>query len=99
MTAAVGLIALACCVFLLRSAAAWQPDRPWRTAAMTAARHMTGEPASSAMLGAAVVTAVVLTGWIPAVGAVVLGPLCLAAAALESGNHHIQVPTERPTAA
>ena len=98
VTAAVGLIALVTCVFLLRSAAAWQPGRPWRTAAGTAARHMTGELPGSAVLGAAVLPAVLLTGWIPAVGAVVLGPLCLAAAALEDGSPHAPVTAGRPAA-
>lgn len=99
VTAAVGLIALVCCVFLLRSAASWQPVRPWRTAARTAARHLTGEAGGSAVLGAAVLTAVLLTGWIPAVGAVVLGPLCLAAAALEDGSPHVPATSGRPAAA
>jgi len=98
MTAAVALIALAGCVFLLRAAAAWRPDRPWRTVATTAARHLIGELTCSAMLGAAALTAVLLAGWVPAISTVVLGPLCLAAAAVEDRSSLLQASTERPTA-
>jgi hypothetical protein len=72
------------CALLLRCAAGWREGTPWRTTVVAAFRSAPVQPLALVLLAGAALAAVALPAVSPVLLVVVLGPLTLAATAVDA---------------
>jgi hypothetical protein len=102
MAALLTVAIAATAVVALRSAAAWQPARRWRSLVPAAARDAARDLGGSALLLFAIISAAAIIVFVPITALLVTGPLALAAVAVSSRSRsrfHDATAARSPSAA